>query len=228
MTKTENRRTWVNDVKKDKTGKKNTTEKSTDDEESVGLPEVEGDTDKDRDVDDVANETGEDEKATEITASGHDPMARLQEELAAVKKEKEELNDRFLRAAADFDNYKKRLDRQWIDFKKYANEELVKELLAVIDNLERAIAAGQEMKNSDKLIEGVKMTLDEILKVLERFNVTPIKAVGEKFNPEYHQAVSTRKAEEVEENIVLEEYQKGYLIHDRLLRPAMVVVSAAA
>jgi molecular chaperone GrpE len=157
-----------------------------------------------------------------------DPVVQLQEALETVKKEKEELNDRFLRAAADFDNYKKRLDRQWVDFKKYANESLARELLSVVDNLERAIVASAENASINAcIIDGVKMTLDEILKVLDRFGVKPIKAAGEKFDPNFHQAVSTRKADDMEDNIVLEEYQKGYLIHDRLLRPAMVVVSAS-
>lgn len=156
-------------------------------------------------------------------------IEQLKGNLAAVKKEKNETNDRLLRTAAEFDNYKKRQDKQWNDFKKYANESLAKDLLTVVDNLERAIAAAQETRERDSLlIEGVKMTLDEILKILKRYSVTPIESKGNKFDPNFHQAVCTQPVEDAESNIVLEEYQKGYLIHDRLLRPAMVVVSAAA
>ncbi len=168
------------------------------------------------------------EEETAVSDNDTDIISQLKEALATAEKEKEALNDRFLRAAADFENQKKRLDKQWVDFKKYANESLARELLTVVDNLERAIAAsGDDKAETDKLVEGVKMTLNEILKILERFSVTPIKALGEKFDPNYHQAVSTRQEKDAEDNIVLEEYQKGYMIHDRLLRPAMVVVSAA-
>ena len=154
-------------------------------------------------------------------------VEQLQETLAALEKEKNDLNDRLLRAAAEFDNQKKRMDRQWADFKKYANESLAKELLTVVDNLERAIAAAEDTgEGKSGLVDGIKMTLDEILKILNRHGVTPIESAGEKFNPNFHQAVSTQQVEGKESNIVLEEYQKGYMMHDRLLRPAMVVVSA--
>ncbi|MEW6079546.1 MAG: nucleotide exchange factor GrpE [Thermodesulfobacteriota bacterium] len=216
-------------MKKDKTGKDHAEETSQTDGK---LPVEEGGQAEKRDRVGVRIEVKTDkpgEKAEESAPEKEmDPIAQLQEALETVKKEKEELNDRFLRSAAEFDNYKKRLDRQWADFKKYANESLVRELLGVVDNLERAIVASAENAAINAcIIDGVKMTLDEILKVLDRFGVKPIKAAGEKFDPNFHQAVSTRKADDVEGNVVLEEYQKGYLIHDRLLRPAMVVVSAS-
>lgn len=164
-----------------------------------------------------------------LDTEGEEAVEDVEAKLEAVEKEKAEINDRLLRAAAEFDNYKKRQDKQWCDFKKYANEALAKDLLTVVDNLERAIAAAREAGQEDSgLAEGVKMTLGEVLKILERYGVTPIKSAGEKFDPNFHQAVSTQPVEDMESNIVLEEYQKGYLIHDRLLRPAMVVVSAAA
>ncbi len=221
-------------MKKNKARTNHTDEKNEDDGEKE-TPPVEDGAQAQKDnragirievrTDRTKNEAQTDEAGPD---NEEDPVSQLQEALDAAKKEKDELNDRFLRAAADFDNYKKRLDRQWVDFKKYANESLARELLTVVDNLERAIAASTENATVNScLIDGVKMTLDEILKVLERFGVKPIKAAGEKFDPNFHQAVSTRKEDEVEENIVLEEYQKGYLIHDRLLRPAMVVVSAS-
>lgn len=220
-------------VKKKKAGAENTDMKNQDDvTDEMFASENELPAEKDNRVEvKIKNNTykkeDEDIANEENLDNEKDPVSQLQEALAAAEKEKADINDRFLRAAADFDNYKKRLDRQWVDFKKYANESLAKELLTVVDNLERAIAASVDAAPDARcLVDGVKMTLDEILKILERFGVTPIKAAGAKFDPNYHQAVSTRKTDEVEENIVLEEYQKGYLIHDRLLRPAMVVVSA--
>ncbi len=155
-------------------------------------------------------------------------IALLEEEVAALTKEKDDFKERFYRVSAEFDNYKKRIDRQWSDFKKYSHETLVKELLTVVDNLERAVeAAGKGNESDNGLVEGVKITLAEIFKIFERFGITALETKGEKFDPAYHQAVSTQPAEDVAENTVLEELQKGYLIHDRLLRPAMVVVSVA-
>ncbi|MDY6904174.1 MAG: nucleotide exchange factor GrpE [Thermodesulfobacteriota bacterium] len=156
-----------------------------------------------------------------------DEIDALKQELETVKKEKADINDRFMRAAAEFDNYKKRLDRQWTDFKKYANESLIKELLTVVDNLERALCAVDGNDSQTRgLCDGISMTVDEIFKIFEKFGVTRLDSVGKPFNPNYHQAVARQASDTVAENIVLEEFQKGYMIHDRLLRPAMVVVSA--
>lgn len=156
-----------------------------------------------------------------------DPVAELERRVDDAIKEKNAVNDRLLRVAAEFDNYKKRMDRQWVDFKKYANESLVRELLSAVDNLERAVAAasGEDSKDSP-LVSGVKMTLKEIQRILEKFGVVPIDAVGKPFDPGLHEAVARKESDEFEENIVSEEYQKGYMIHDRLLRPSMVVVSS--
>ncbi|MDY6823605.1 MAG: nucleotide exchange factor GrpE [Thermodesulfobacteriota bacterium] len=154
-------------------------------------------------------------------------VQKLKEELKAVQKEKSDINDRYMRAAAEFDNYKKRLDRQWTDFKKFANESLVKELLSVVDNLERALCSVNGGDAQTKgLCDGISMTINEILKVFENFGVTRIDSEGKLFDPNYHQAVARQPSDSAPENTILEEYQKGYLIHDRLLRPAMVVVSS--
>ncbi len=169
------------------------------------------------------------EKA-ENEEEAHDPEARIKvltEKLEAVEKEKAEIMDRLVRASAEFDNYKKRMERQWADFKKYAHETLVKQLLSAVDNLERALEAAEESTEDNGLVKGVNITLSEIIKILEQFGVTPISSRGEKFDPNYHQAISTEQRTDVEENTVVQECQKGYMLHDRLLRPAMVVVSIA-
>ncbi len=185
------------------------------------------------------SETGLAESEAETESSGKDAPVNdnsselkdiiriLEEDKGRLEEEKERLNDRYLRTSAEFDNYKKRLDRQWEEFKRYAHESLVKELLPVVDNLERALAAacGENDQQTEGLLQGVEMTLQEILKIFERFHVVPIQALGEPFDPNFHQAVARQETEEVEENRVLEEYQKGYMIHDRLLRPSMVVVA---
>src|SRR6056297_12560 len=168
-----------------------------------------------------ATEEGE-QVSTEAT------IEQLKSELEQVRQESADEHDRLLRLSAEFENYKKRMDRQADEFKKYANESLLKELLTVVDNLERAISSTDQDRGANNeacVIEGVEMTLNEILKVLKRFNVTPVKAKGKPFDPVYHEAMMQEETDEYPENTVINEFQKGYMLHDRLLRPAMVVVS---
>lgn len=160
------------------------------------------------------------------TVAPTDPLKELEAELAAKEQESKEAHDRLLRVTADYENYKKRSAREMEDFRKYANQSLLKEMLSVVDNLELAINAAKEEKNSDKkLIEGLNLTRNEMLRVFEKFNVKPIKARGELFDPAFHEAVMREETNDYPENTVMSEFQKGYLIHDRLLRPAMVVVA---
>lgn len=149
-----------------------------------------------------------------------------QSELEKLKKEKEDYYDRLLRASAELDNYKKRVDREKSDLRKYANESLTSELLSVVDNLERAITMSTEGPTSaESILQGVEMTLKEILKILEKFHVKPIESLGEAFDPRFHQAVGQEESQESPANTITKELQKGYMIHDRLLRPSMVIVS---
>lgn len=137
-----------------------------------------------------------------------------------------ETHDRFLRLAAEFENYKKRTARETADFRKFANEALLKELLLVVDNLERAIeSARAEEGGIQSLLQGVEMTRNEILKVFDKFGTVPITAMGETFDPNFHQAVAQETSNDHPENTVVQELQKGYMLHDRLLRPSMVIVS---
>jgi molecular chaperone GrpE len=150
----------------------------------------------------------------------------LEARFNAKEAEAKETYERLLRVSADFENYKKRASREMEEFRKYANQSLLKEMLSVVDNLELAINSSNDGKNADKnLIEGLNLTLNEILRVFEKFNVTPIEAQGKTFDPAYHEAVMREETDDYPENIVISEFQKGYLIHDRLLRPAMVVVA---
>lgn len=157
-----------------------------------------------------------------------DPATVLKNKLEDATKEAKESYERFLRVSAEFENYKKRINRETEEFKKYANEAFVKELLPVVDNLERALASSNENTDCGKgILEGVNITLNEILKVFEKFGVTPFDSINKSFDPGFHQAVMQEETEDKDENIVLKELQKGYLIHNRLLRPAMVIVSKA-
>jgi len=160
------------------------------------------------------------------TEEAVDPVKDLEAKLQSKEAEVRETYDRLLRVSAEFENYKKRAAREMEDFRKFSNQSLIKELLSVVDNLELAMNSTNGHKSIEKgLLEGLAMTHREILKVFEKFKVTPISATGQTFDPAYHEAVMQEETDEFAENTVTNELQKGYLIHDRLLRPAMVVVA---
>jgi molecular chaperone GrpE len=178
---------------------------------------------------DSPSTTSDPSEATDETVEAIDPLTDLEEKLIAAEAEANENRDRMLRMAAELDNYKKRAARELDDLKKYATENLIRQLLVVVDNLERAIAsAASGNENGQSLVDGVSLTLAEINKILEKHHVSPIQAMGEPFDPAFHQAMCQEESADQPPNTVVQEFQKGYLIHDRLLRPAMVVVSKAA
>ena len=173
---------------------------------------------------DIQTQTTPEGETDESSAEDTAPQTP-EEKIAMAEADAKEAYDRFLRASAKLENYKKRSQKEMADFRKYANASLVKDLLGVVDNLERAIESSNENKAEGKLSEGLNLTLKELLKIFEKFHACPISALGEPFDPCFHQAMMQQESEEHPENIVLDELQKGYMIHDRLLRPAMVVVS---
>jgi molecular chaperone GrpE len=149
-------------------------------------------------------------------------------ELAA---ELAELKDRHLRLAADFDNFRRRSLKERQDLHNYANENLVKELLPIVDNLERAVdhARKEEQRSdSDNLLQGVELTYRSLLQILTRLGVVEIAALGQPFDPQVHEAVRRIPASDKPANTVVEIYQKGYMLKDRMLRPAMVAVASEA
>jgi molecular chaperone GrpE len=155
-----------------------------------------------------------------------DPIKELEAKLEAKEKEAVETYDRLLRASAEFDNYKKRSSREMEEFRKFANQSLIKEMLSVVDNLELAMNSTNGHKTIDKdLLQGLEMTHKEILKVFEKFNVKPIDAKGQPFDPTFHEAVMQEETNDSPKNTITNELQRGYMIHDRLLRPSMVVVA---
>lgn len=155
-------------------------------------------------------------------------VEELKKRIEALEKEKSELNEKALRAHAEAENFKKRLSKEKEDFVKYSNEKVIKELLPVIDNLERAVNHAKEAGEGGALIEGVEMTLGLFHKTLDSWGVSRVASIGEPFNPEKHEAVQQIESAEHEPNIVISEFQKGYMLHERLVRPAMVAVSKAA
>ena len=152
-------------------------------------------------------------------------LGQLQQQLEEKTKEAQENFDRALRLAAEMENLKKRLEREKAEMLQFANENLIKELLPAVDNLELALEHGRQGETPAPFLEGIELVHQGFLKTLGRFGVTPLLAVGQPFDPAYHNAVMQEAAPEVPDCTVLKELQKGYLMHNRLLRPAMVVVA---
>jgi molecular chaperone GrpE len=165
-------------------------------------------------------ETQSDEKDG---ASQNDPVRML----AAKTEECKTLQDKYLRLAAEFENYKRIAQRDQREYSRFANEQVLKELLTVVDNLERAIRSAKISPDSNIIIEGIQLTLKQFLETLSKFGVRQIVSLGQPFDPFRHQAVTRVENAEAPDNTVLEEFQKGYLLHERVLRPAMVAVSTS-
>jgi molecular chaperone GrpE len=149
------------------------------------------------------------------------------DELAAARAEAQQKQELYLRAMAEMDNLRKRQQREKEDLTKFCNENILREILPVIDNLERAVEHAGEQAEVSGLLEGVDMTLSQFNTVLKKFGVEAISAKGERFNPDHHQAMGQLETRDVEANHVVQELQKGYLLNNRLLRPAMVMVAKA-
>ena len=147
-----------------------------------------------------------------------DPVTRLEEEIA-------DLRDRSIRTLADFENYRKRIERERRDERRYAAFEPYRRILEVVDNLERALDAGG---TAEDLKTGVEMILRQIREILRSGGVSRVPAVGQPFDPNYHEAVARFEDPEVTEPTVSDEMQQGYLMHERLLRPAIVRVAMPA
>lgn len=156
-------------------------------------------------------------------------VRKKQEEFARKLEEKEkesqENYDRWLRSVAELENYKKRMAKEKMELSKYANEQLIKEILPIVDNLERAIEHSSNPNGSKALDDGIKMTAKQLITVLGKFGIKCIEALNEPFDPNYHEAIMQLESQKHEENIVLKELEKGYILHDRVIRPSRVAIS---
>jgi molecular chaperone GrpE len=152
-------------------------------------------------------------------------LADKQKELGEKETSIQELKERLLYQQADFENFKKLKVKEKADLLRYGNETLVKELLPVIDNLERAIEHATNTEGSKTIVEGVELTLSGFLKALEKFGVTRVEALQTTFDPNLHEAVLAEETNDAEPGTVVKEFQKGYVMDGRLLRPSMVSVA---
>jgi molecular chaperone GrpE len=153
-------------------------------------------------------------------------IEKLSLELEEKKREAGEATDKYRRTYADFENYRKRMQRDQLEFKKYANEQMALELLTVIDHLSLALKHANEGGNSgEALQQGVEMVYKQFRDVLEKFGITTFKAEGEPFDPAMHEAIMQVETSDVPENRVVQVFQDGYLYHEKILRHAKVGVS---
>jgi len=164
------------------------------------------------------------------TLNDQDPQQQQQDEsqpdpLEELRRERDALQDRLLRTAAEFDNYRKRMDRERRDLADHAAGEAIKDLLPIIDNLERALQASAP---DDPLRKGVELIHKQMLEMLRKRGVTPIEALGADFDPNVHEAVTHEESDQHREGEVMEELQRGYKVGERLLRPSMVKVAKGA
>jgi len=146
-------------------------------------------------------------------------------ELEQATAENKDLKEKFLRIAAEFDNYRKRVDREMIVLRESAKAELVSQLLPVLDDLERSIDAGSKNHDANSLLEGIKLVQKSFLRTLQNEGLKPMNSVGEPFDPEKHEALLQIEAKDKDPEIVVEEHLKGYEFKDRVIRHAKVIVS---
>jgi len=170
--------------------------------------------------------------AGEAAAQAADiPPSDPEKDLAEAKEEIAALHDKMLRMAAENENFKKRVERERQTSLKYAGEVILREMLPVVDNLERAVGQGivdgvSAEKNLEALLEGVQLTLKSLVNTLEKFEVKPIESIGEPFDQKHQEALTMEQSDTIPANHVISEFERGYYYKDRLLRAAKVIVSA--
>lgn len=170
----------------------------------------------------VKKKNGEEKKLPETVFLKREEFEQLK---ADADKAKENW-DRFLRQQADFENIRKRLERDKQEFQKFAHEDIIADLLGILDDLERSVeAAEQKQENFDAFLKGIEMILAHLYEVLKKRGVTPISAKGKKFDPNEHEALMQTASSEHQDGEVIEELQKGYKLNDRVLRTAKVRVA---
>ncbi len=173
------------------------------------------------------NQSGEEQVViSEQETSEMKPLSEASstEEIERLQQELNEANNKYLRLYAEFENYKKRTNKDKEELIKYGNETLIYELLTAIDNLEMALKHSTG-NSSSGLVQGVEITYKELMKTLEKFGLSVIEAAGKVFDPAVHHAMSQVERDDIDENIIVEEYRKGYKLKDKVIRPSLVAVS---
>ena len=166
-----------------------------------------------------------DKDMPEGEAAGEESVASVREALEKKEAECRELQDKYVRTVAEMDNFRKRMNREMNDSVRFANEKILGDLLVVLDNMERAIKHSREKKDFDSLLDGLELTMNEFRGVFEKHGVQSIESVGQLFDPSIHHAVSMTESDSHEDNVIVDEFRKGYLLNDRVLRHSLVSVA---
>jgi len=169
--------------------------------------------------------SAEEEQTTEASEQLEAADVNWEQEAAQWKAQAEENQNRMLRAMADMDNLRRRVRKEQEDQAKYASQKIVEELLPILDNFERALAADKESMTVESLLTGVDMVYRQMVQVFQKEGLSAIEAQGQSFDPHFHQAVMQTQDPNFESGIVVGELQKGYMFKDRVVRPAMVQVN---
>ena len=167
----------------------------------------------------------ENHQAEETAEQQTDETTELKAKIEQLEKELDEKDNRLIRVQADFDNYRKRTRNEIEAIEKYRSQSLATELLGVVDNFERALQTNVTSEDAKALLQGMEMVYKGMLEAFKKEGIEPIESVGKEFDPHEHHAVMQGSDEQVKSNIVLEEFQKGYRLKDRVIRPAMVKVN---
>jgi len=161
----------------------------------------------------------------EVSSGDTSSVAEPSEQLAALTAERDQLQDLVMRRQAEFENFRKRVQREQMEFAEYSSMEAVRALLPSLDDFERALKAAPEGPESSEFVKGIELVYQRLLESLKKLGLEPIETVNQKFDPHSHHAVEMVENSEVEDHTILDEYQRGYNFKGRLLRPAMVKVS---
>ncbi|KHD85209.1 nucleotide exchange factor GrpE [Bacillus ginsengihumi] len=169
--------------------------------------------------------TNEQEQTAAETSNEKDELEKANAKIKELEAKIDEYENRYVRLRADFDNFRRRVDLDKQASEKYRAQHLITNLLPAIDNFERALQMAPEDEQTKQLLQGMEMVYRNILEALKKEGVEPIEALGKEFDPHYHQAIMQAQEEDVESNIIVEEFQKGYILKDRVIRPSMVKVN---
>ena len=173
----------------------------------------------------MKQEKEEKQKAKKQPKTKLDEVEKLREQIADLQNEKDELFGKLQRVGADYANFQKRVPKQIADAICYEKEKIIKTLLPALDNFEHTLQNARSAEKVDVLVKGIEIIYDQMLDILKSHEVEQIKAAGEKFDPALHQAMMQKADPDEQDNIVLEEFQKGYKLNGRVIRPSKVVVN---
>lgn len=194
-------------------------------EEIKKSPEVEQSLNDDKPKKDDKSKSKKSAKTKSVKSKEKSKITKLEAENAELKKLNNQLKDQTLRKMAEFENYKRRSEKEFLAYLENANEGLITQILPVLDDFERSLDHNKDAKNSESFLEGIELVYKKLLSILEKQGMKPMESVGTEFDPDRHQALMQVDSEEYDSGYVVEEHLKGYLLNDKVIRHTQVLVS---